>query len=177
MTARKAQPLFFAVWPTAWGPVGAVASARGLRKFELPHYQPHDLREKLLWENPGAAEDAGRFEPLIQLTRDYFNGKVVDFGEVVCDLPGPATFAGKVLRACREIPYGRTLSYSALAYKVARPGAARAVATAVGRNPVPLVVPCHRVVYADGREGGFSAPGGVDLKKRMLEIERGAPGA
>jgi methylated-DNA-[protein]-cysteine S-methyltransferase len=77
-----------------------------------------------------------------------------------------------VLAACRKIPYGQTRSYGAIAKEIDAPDAARAVASALGKNPIPLVVPCHRVVYSDGRAGGFSSPGGVDLKLRMLAIEK-----
>jgi methylated-DNA-[protein]-cysteine S-methyltransferase len=135
-----------------------------------------DLVELLAWQHRAAKRDAAPFEQLRQLSRDYFNGLAVDFTTVACELPRPDTFAGAVYRACREIPYARTMSYSALARRTGRPDAARAVATAMSRNPVALVVPCHRVIYADGRPGGFSAAGGVALKQRMLDLERRAAG-
>ena len=84
----------------------------------------------------------------------------------------PATLTGKVLAACRKIPYGQTRSYGSLAQEIDAPDAARAVAAALGKNPIPLVVPCHRVTYSDGRPGGFSAAGGVALKLRMLALEK-----
>jgi methylated-DNA-[protein]-cysteine S-methyltransferase len=174
MPQEEADSLFYGVWATAWGPMGAAGGAAGLRRVVLPHYMPDQLAELLAWEHPGAARDEKLFERLIQLTRDYFNGKAVDFGEVACDLPPAGSFAGMVLRACRTIPYGQTRSYSSLAEQIGRPDAARAVAAALGKNPIPLVVPCHRVTYADGRLGGFSAEGGVELKRRMLDLERRA---
>jgi methylated-DNA-[protein]-cysteine S-methyltransferase len=162
----------FAVWPTAWGRMGAVAGERGIRRVVLPHYLPDELVDLLAWEHPTAVRDERPFEQLISLTRAYFNARVVDFGAVACDLPAPGSFSGKVYRACREIPYGRTLSYSELAGRVGREDAARAVAAAMGRNSTPLIVPCHRVIYADGRAGGFSAAGGEALKRRLLDLER-----
>jgi len=171
MSCGRAKPAFYAVWATPWGPMGAAAGPRGLRRVELPHYQPNDLAELLAWEHPGAIRDEKPFELLIRLSRDYFNGRKADFDEIPCDLPGEATFSGKVLRACRAIPYARTMSYSALACRIGRDDAARAVAAAMGKNPIPLVIPCHRVTYADGRPGGFSAAGGVQLKQRMLALE------
>lgn len=176
MPARKRQATAYAVWPTAWGPMGAATVARGICRVELPHYPANPLRELLAWEFPGAAQDEAPFEQLVALSREYFNGKGADFASIACELPGEGSFAGKVLRACRAIPYGRTQSYHALAESIGRPDAARAVAAALGANPVPLVVPCHRVTYADGRIGGFSAAGGEELKRRMLELERGAAG-
>jgi len=164
----------WATWTTAWGRMGAVVGGAGLRRVVLPHYTPDDLKALLGWEHPGAVFDQSPFEQLIELTRRYFNGRPTDFGEVACDLPSPGTFAGMVMRACRAIPYGQTRSYLQVATMVDRPDSARAVATAMGRNAVPLVIPCHRVVYADGRPGGFSAAGGQELKQRMLSLEAGA---
>jgi methylated-DNA-[protein]-cysteine S-methyltransferase len=172
MTTKTTQDLYYSAWATAWGPIGAVMGAGGLRRLVLPHYQLKDLLALLAWEHPGAAKDDKPFEGLVERTRDYFNGKNVDFGEVVCDLPGEGTLGGLVLRACRKIPYGQSRSYHILAETIGRPDAARAVAGALGKNNIPLVVPCHRVTYADGRLGGFSAPGGTDLKQRMLNLER-----
>ena len=174
MAAANSKDLYYATWTTAWGPVGAVAGENGLRRIVLPHYTMQDLRELLAWEHPGAQCDEGPFEDFIELSRAYFNAQQADFSPLVCDLPPESKFAGKVLRACREIPYGQTMSYSQIARAIKAEDAARAVAGALGRNPLPLVVPCHRVTYADGTAGGFSAPGGVDLKVRMLKFESGA---
>ena len=163
--------LSFAVWPTAWGPMGAVAGPGGLVRVVLPHYQPDDLRALLAFEHPGAREDPRPFERLMVLSRQYFNGQEVSFDELSCVLLSENRFAGRVLRACRRIPYGQTRSYSWVADAAGNPAAARAAAAALSRNPLPLVVPCHRVTYADGRLGGFTSPGGVDLKRRMLALE------
>jgi methylated-DNA-[protein]-cysteine S-methyltransferase len=152
--------------------MGAVASDRGLARVVLPHYQPDDLRALLAFEHPGAAENAGPFQDLIALSREYFNAREVSFAGLACDLPGERTFTGRVLRACRSIPYGQTQSYSWLATAAGNPDAARAAARAMAGNPLPLVIPCHRVTYADGRLGGFSAPGGEELKRRMLLLEK-----
>ncbi len=164
------EALHYAVWPTAWGPMGAVA-ARALQRVVLPHYQMNDLAQLLAWEHAGAVQDQQPFERLIELTVEYFRGRRVDFSEIDCELPAAHTFTGKVLRVCRTIPYGQTRSYGQLARQTGGADAARAVATALGKNPLPLVVPCHRVTYSDGGSGGFSAPGGVALKQRMLSLE------
>ena len=172
MTAAKSKGRFYTAWPTAWGPMGAAAGDSGLCHVVLPHYQLDDLLALLAWEHPAAARDEGPFERLIQLSRDYFNRRKTDFAELLCDLPPAGSLRGKVLRACREIPYARTESYRRVAERIGRPDAARAVAAALAKNPVPLVIPCHRVTYSDGRAGGFSAPGGVRLKQRMLATEQ-----
>ena len=162
---------FFAAWPTAWGPMGAVAGDRGIRRVVLPHYQLKDLKDLLAWEHPGTVEDEGPFEAFVEQSRSYFSGRAADFSGVEVDLPPETAFFGIVYRACRAIPAGRTVSYSGLAREIGRPDAARAVATALSKNPTPLVVPCHRVTYANGEMGGFSAPGGIDQKRRMIALE------
>ncbi|MCM2267924.1 MAG: MGMT family protein [Elusimicrobiales bacterium] len=85
-------------------------------------------------------------------------------------------FQQAVWKACMSIPRGQTRSYKWLAQRIGRPGAARAVGSALGRNPFAPVVPCHRVISSDGTLGGFSAPGGLKAKLRLLKAERTAPG-
>ena len=101
---------------------------------------------------------------------DYFAGKPTKFA-VDIDFTDHPPFREAVLRACRRIPYGKTASYADLARAVGKPRAARAVGTAMAHNPVPLVIPCHRVVRSDGSLGGFSTPRGVKEKKRLLLLE------
>lgn len=168
----KTEQLCFSAWATAWGPVGGVWGDEGLRRLILPHYPMDQLLALLAWEHSGAVRDDKPFEPLVALTRDYFNGKSADFDAIPCRLPAQGSLGGLVLRQCRQIPYGQTRSYLAVAELIKRPDAARAVAAALGKNDIPLVIPCHRVTYSDGRLGGFSAPGGVAIKKRMLDLER-----
>jgi methylated-DNA-[protein]-cysteine S-methyltransferase len=161
----------YAVWTTAWGPVGAVASDAGLTRFVLPHYTMSDLDQLLAWEHKGARRDDASFANLIDLTRRYFNGESVDFRTVACAMPAGKGLHAAVLAACREIAYGSTVSYGELARQIGQPEAARAVAACLGKNAIPLVIPCHRVTYSGGGLGGFSAPGGVQIKQRMLELE------
>ena len=88
------------------------------------------------------------------------------------DLRSVPAFNAEVYRVARTIPPGETLTYGEIAQRLSDPGAARAVGQALGANPIPIIVPCHRVLAAGGRAGGFSAPGGVMTKLRLLEIER-----
>ncbi|MGD9645974.1 MAG: methylated-DNA--[protein]-cysteine S-methyltransferase [Pirellulales bacterium] len=83
-------------------------------------------------------------------------------------------FARRVLDACRRIPYGQTRSYAQLAAAAGSPGAARAVGTVMAKNKFPLIIPCHRVVGSQGKLGGFSAPGGLEMKQRILDLENRA---
>jgi methylated-DNA-[protein]-cysteine S-methyltransferase len=99
-------------------------------------------------------------------------GEASDLSEVVLVMEGLLEFERLVYEAARTIPPGATLTYGELAQRLGDAGLARAVGRALGRNPFPIIVPCHRVVAAGGRAGGFSAPGGVAAKLRLLNIER-----
>ena len=115
---------------------------------------------------------AGQFERRCsRAILDYLKGNRTK-PDLPTDLSEATAFQRKVYRACQRIPYGKTRSYRWLAEQVADARYSRAVAGALGANPVPLVVPCHRVVRSDGGLGGFSAPGGVRLKRRLIEMER-----
>lgn len=151
--------------------MGAAAGPKGICRIVLPHYQLDELEALLGWEYPSASPGRGPFEQLIEQVRAYFNRQPSDFSALDLDLPGEGTFAGKVYRACRDIPPGQTRSYRELALAIGREDAARAVATMMSKNALPLVIPCHRVIYSDGRVGGFSAEGGADLKRRLLAHE------
>jgi len=108
---------------------------------------------------------------IIRRVRMHLRGDVQDFLDIAVDLDGAAPFARQVYEAARKIPPGRTRSYGELAADMNRPTASRAVGQALGRNPIPLLIPCHRVLGHSGKPGGFSAHGGVETKARLLEIE------
>lgn len=104
---------------------------------------------------------------------EYFRGQPVSFAELPVDLRGFPLFFQRVLQECRRIPFGATTTYGELARRIGKPGAARAVGQALARNPIALVIPCHRVIAGDGRLRGFSGPGGIRAKARLLAWERG----
>jgi methylated-DNA-[protein]-cysteine S-methyltransferase len=109
--------------------------------------------------------------PLLRRLAAYAAGEPVDFRDVPVD-PGPlADFARRVLAQCRGIPYGQTRTYGQLAAAAGSPRAARAVGNCMAANRIPLIVPCHRVVCANGEIGSFSAPGGAATKRRLLAME------
>jgi methylated-DNA-[protein]-cysteine S-methyltransferase len=101
----------------------------------------------------------------------HLRGDVQDFRGVAVNLDGLDPFTHRVYELVREIPAGETRTYGDIARALDVPGAARAVGQSMGKNPVPLIIPCHRVMAAGGRTGGFSAPGGRDTKARLLSIE------
>jgi methylated-DNA-[protein]-cysteine S-methyltransferase len=100
---------------------------------------------------------------------DYFSGQQEDFPSIPVDLSYTTDFGRSVLKELQKIPYGCVVGYGELAEMVGRPRAARAVGTVVGHNRTPVVIPCHRVIAADRKIGGFSA--GLDWKYRLLDIE------
>jgi len=117
--------------------------------------------------------DRNFFRPLQEQIIAYFEGAYVEFSpDVPITLDGFSPFGSSVLCACHRVRFGQVVSYSALAGKIGQPTAVRAVGNALAKNPMPLIIPCHRVVCADGKIGGFSAPGGNKMKKRLLELER-----
>jgi O-6-methylguanine DNA methyltransferase len=154
-------------------PIGTlrVASTRaGLAFVELPHASGRGLFGWLDRHLPDARCDEG-FAPnraAIRQLQEYLEGKRTDF-DLELDLRG-TPFQLEVWSALREIPYGETRSYAEIAERVGRPRAVRAVGTANGSNPLALVVPCHRVINAGGRLGGYG--GGLDLKARLLAMEQ-----
>lgn len=152
--------------PTVWGWVRVWAGEEGVRAVEWP-------REKRAVSSRRPGSGGGRAEELAQqgLTEvaEYLAGERLQFS-VPVDTGELSAFTRQVLEACRRVPYGQTVCYGELAKRVGKPGAARAVGQALGRNPVPLIVPCHRVVASGGELGGFG--GGVELKRRLLALER-----
>jgi methylated-DNA-[protein]-cysteine S-methyltransferase len=154
------------VFETAWGFVAAVANERGLLRLSLP--VPTAARALAA----AGAERRGAEPALLAAVRGevqrYFEGERVAL-DFPTDLDGLTPFHRRVLLAARQIPYGETRSYGWLAHRVGRSRAARAVGQAMAGNPVPLIIPCHRVVGADGRLVGFG--GGLDLKRRLLALE------
>jgi methylated-DNA-[protein]-cysteine S-methyltransferase len=127
-----------------------------------------------------AAAPGGGVPPAVRAAiggiRALLDGEAVDLGFVELDLDRLPAFHRRVYEVARTIPAGATMTYGEVAARLGEPGAARAVGQALGRNPVAIVVPCHRVLAAGGKLGGFSARGGVGTKRRLLSIE-GAPAA
>ncbi|MCA9245350.1 MAG: methylated-DNA--[protein]-cysteine S-methyltransferase [Phycisphaerales bacterium] len=153
-------------------PIGAIAivmSERGLRRVCWSESQAA-VKKDLARECPAAKEDATLAPTLVDELRRYLAGEAVKFS-VRLDPDSGSDLQRDIWQACRQVGYGKTASYGDLAERVGRPGAARAVGTAMARNPFPLIVPCHRIVRSDGGLGGYSGPSGVARKKRLLEME------
>jgi methylated-DNA-[protein]-cysteine S-methyltransferase len=143
-------------------------SAGGLRRFRFRPAGKHGGRRGPAGE--GSLRPAFVARAVAYLRR-YFAGEKVDFQSVPLDLEGIPEFSRKVYLAARRIPYGETMSYGRLARKAGRARAGRAVGTCMKRNPLPVFIPCHRVVREDGSVGGFSMPGGKAMKAMLLRME------
>jgi methylated-DNA-[protein]-cysteine S-methyltransferase len=109
---------------------------------------------------------------LVSRLQSFARGRADDFRDLRIDLRGRTPFQRRVLHACRQVGYGQTMSYGELAAKAGFPRAARAVGHCMALNPVPLLIPCHRILPADGRPGKYSAPGGLRMKRRLLAMEK-----
>jgi len=151
----------------AWGWCGLRRDEGGLTRVSLPAVQ----RDAAVAAVAGGAAEA-LADPLLReaaaLLVAYFAGERVAF-DLPLDPRGVGPFGLKVLRACARIPHGATSTYGELARAAGSPGGARAVGQALGRNPLPVVIPCHRVIGADGRLVGFGA--GLAVKRRLLALE------
>ena len=162
------EKLKYITFSTNTGWVGMLGSKKGLTRTTLP--QPSSQAAlKLLGERATYADwSPNLFNGLIERFRVYFNGGQLAFPDEL-DLEGATPFQRRVWEITRLIPYGDTRSYIWVAEQIGKPGAARAVGQALARNPLPIIIPCHRVVNADGRLGGFS--GGLEMKIQLLKLE------
>ncbi len=164
----------YALFDTALGPCAVAWGPGGISGLQLPEGDAEETRARLLRHHPDAVE----LEPpadvadAIVAIRALLEGEPVDLSAVTLDLSRVPVFARSVYEVARTIPPGETLTYGEIAERIGARGEARAVGQALGRNPYPIVVPCHRVVAAGGKTGGFSARGGVATKLRLLDIER-----
>jgi methylated-DNA-[protein]-cysteine S-methyltransferase len=168
----------YVIFKTKWGYFGLAGTESALWRTQLPEPEREKIESRLLKNLPNSRFDKTYFKTLQQQIISYFEGACVEFSpDIPIDFNGSGGFSRKVLAACRNIKFGQRITYSGLAQKAGRPAASRAVGNALAKNPLPLIIPCHRVLRSDGKMGGFSAPGGISLKKRMLELEQRAVGA
>jgi O-6-methylguanine DNA methyltransferase len=164
--------VFLSVFSSDWGWIGMAASERGLAGLTLPRATEEAAWSQLRAGWPDGIPATDQWPELRQRLQDYLAGKAADFSDVPLDLPARPPFWRRVWEACVRIPYGETRSYAELAREAGASRAFRAVGGAMAANPIPLVIPCHRVVGSDGSLVGFG--GGVEQKRRMLEMEASA---
>jgi methylated-DNA-[protein]-cysteine S-methyltransferase len=146
----------------------------GITRFQLATATAAAAEHLMLRRMPQAAPGApsAAVAQTIAAAKRYFTGEPIDFSDVVLDLDGQHDLFRQIYAGARRVGYGRTTTYGTLAKELgAGPEAARNVGQAMAKNPVPLIIPCHRILAAGGKLGGFSAPGGMAAKERMLELE------
>ncbi|MBN2594129.1 MAG: methylated-DNA--[protein]-cysteine S-methyltransferase [Sedimentisphaerales bacterium] len=165
----------YTIFKTKWGYFGLAGTESTLCRTHLPGPEFTKIESRLLKNLPDAQFDKAYFRLLQQQITAYFEGSCVNFSpDIPVALDGFGVFSRKVLTACRKIEFDQRVTYAGLAKKAGRPSASRAVGNALAKNPLPLIIPCHRVLRTDGKMGGFSAPGGISFKKRMLTLEHKA---
>jgi methylated-DNA-[protein]-cysteine S-methyltransferase len=163
----------FALFDTAIGACGIAWGERGLVGVQLPEASEARTRARMRRRFPTAPESPPppSVQRAIEGIAQLLQGAAIDLAAVALDMADVPAFERRVYEVARTIPPGATLSYGDIAARLGAPGEARAVGQALGQNPFPLVVPCHRVLATGGKVGGFSANGGIATKLRLLSIE------
>jgi len=167
---------FYTVFETTWGWMGVSYTEKGLLGLTLPKKSAEEAVRALERETQRGLKPGDTYrEALHQKFEAYFSGKPVIFDEPL-DLEKATPFQREVWKALQAIPWGQLRSYKEVAQAIGRPTATRAVGQAVGSNPLPIIIPCHRVIAHNGSLGGYSA--GLGWKKKLLTLETGSlPGA
>jgi O-6-methylguanine DNA methyltransferase len=163
----------FSLFDTAIGRCGIAWNDRGIVGVQLPEADEEATRIRMLRRFPAAGEAAApsKIRQALDGIIGLLDGEPADLSAVALDMADVPPFSRRVFESARDIPPGATLSYRDIAERIGSPGAARAVGQVLGQNPFPIIVPCHRVLTAGRKIGGFSAHGGVATKRRMLTIE------
>lgn len=157
---------------TALGPMAIGWTDAGISRVLLPGDTPNEMRARL--EQAGGIEDADGQPEIAARILAYAEGAIDNFADVELDLSRVPEVNRRIYEHIRELAWGETTTYGAIARWLGDVALSRAVGAAMGANPIPLIVPCHRVLAADGRTGGFSSPGGVRAKMEMLALEKAA---
>ena len=168
----------FTVFETPIGPCGIAWSEAGLVAVQLPEGDADGTRARLMKRVPDAAEAVPPpvIAQAIAAILALLAGERRDLRDIAIDDSAIPAFNRRVYAIARAIPPGETMTYGAIAERLGDKLLARAVGQAMGENPTPIVMPCHRVLAASGKTGGFSAPGGVETKLKLLTIEGAQPG-
>jgi methylated-DNA-[protein]-cysteine S-methyltransferase len=167
------EPVGMTVFSTAIGDCGIVWNDAGVCGVQLPEVSPEATHERLLrsWPDASQATPTQAAQRAIDGMTALLSGTPDPMNDVVIDLAAVSDFRRGVYEIARTVGPGETITYGEIASRLRAPHAAREVGQAMGANPVPLIVPCHRVLAAGGKLGGFSARGGVTTKSRLLAIE------
>ena len=163
----------YALFDTPIGICGIEWGPRGINGVQLPMGGEEKIRARIRQRRGDIveAEPTAEVKAAIDRIVALLAGKADDLTDIALDLDDVPEFNRGVYEIARQIPPGKTLTYGDIAHRLGMPGSAQAVGQAMGHNPFPIIVPCHRVLAAGGKDGGFSARGGVATKRRLLVIE------
>jgi methylated-DNA-[protein]-cysteine S-methyltransferase len=162
------------VWITfssALGLCGLSWNVKGITSFQLSGASGQLIKKRLMnitGNVTASSTPPDWIKKLVQKVKEHLKGNVQDFSSVPLNFGGASEFQIAVYRAARKVPSGTVVTYGELAALIGKPKASRAVGSALGKNPIPLIVPCHRVITSSGKVGGFSAFGGVQMKVALL---------
>ncbi|MGB6117153.1 MAG: methylated-DNA--[protein]-cysteine S-methyltransferase [Mesorhizobium sp.] len=163
---------FYHLFDTSLGTIGIAWRGNSIVRLLLPQSDLGAMARKLEGFGAHRAAPTPAVEKVIDMIRHYTAGADIDFSQVDVDAGEVGAMRTAIYGELRKVRHGETLTYGDLARRAGYPGMAREIGEAMGKNPVPLIVPCHRVVAANGKLGGFSAPGGAMTKEKMLRLER-----
>ncbi|MBI5778500.1 MAG: methylated-DNA--[protein]-cysteine S-methyltransferase [Planctomycetes bacterium] len=169
------------LFKTNFGWCGISADENVIRRIVLPSHNKRLVLQRLNKPNRVHKNNSGLAPAITGLLKDlirYFNGEKVDFNNparYISGLTDASDFERAVYQTLISIPYGRVRSYQWVAQRAGHPKAGRAVGNALAKNPLPIIIPCHRVIKSDDSLGNFSALGGTGLKKKLLELEKAFP--
>jgi methylated-DNA-[protein]-cysteine S-methyltransferase len=165
--------MHYCLFDTDLGACGVAWNERGLTRFQLPEADKRATERRLTLRAPNSRTESPppQVEKAIADVQRYMAGQRVDFSAIALDLTGIAPFYVEVYAAARRVGWGETATYGELARQAGAPGAARAVGQAMARNPVAVIIPCHRILASGNKVGGFSAFGGPVSKQRLLGLE------
>lgn len=169
--------IHYCLFDTDFGVAAILWTNNGICGHQLPERDAASTIERVKTKFPSAIEAKAPNE-VVMLTkriRRHLKGEVQDFSNVRLDLSGIPPFHTKIYLALQKVPLGETVSYNDLAAMCGSPGAARAVGQAMAKNPISVIVPCHRVLTSSGTMGGFTAYGGLDTKRQLLQNENALP--
>lgn len=165
------------IFETALGLFGIGWTDSGIARVHLPGLEHEELAQRLAAGGAVPSLPTREVEALMERIEAYAEGQKVDFSSVTLDLTDVPDFHRRAYAHLTQIGWGDATTYGAVARHLGDVNLSRAVGQAMGANPVPLLVPCHRVLASNGKAGGFSAPGGAETKLRMLALEGSGPGA
>jgi methylated-DNA-[protein]-cysteine S-methyltransferase len=162
----------YVIFEVEWGWFGLFGTENALLRTSLPTSSHSRCQRELLKDIERATRDKAYFKSVQEKVSSYYKGKEADFSDVPVDISGLGGFTKRILKECRKIKPGQTLTYSQIAAKAGSDKGARPAGNALASNPLPLIIPCHRIICANGNPGGFSGQGGKKTKRKMLNFEK-----